>query len=367
MRLGMDVRAALWYRASGIGTYSYQMWHNLQTFSGIKYQLVPLGEKLEKIGPVSSPLRLKKIDFWQALYNGSDYVIEDLDLYHNPQNGFGLPVLHPAIPLVVTIHDLIPYILPQTCSRVYLRLFLEHLPRIVEHARLIIAVSNNTKEDIVRTFRVKTNKIRVIYEAAEPVYKPLTPEERKAEIIHKYGLKENYFLHVGGFSRRKNALAVIRAFARLSKKLPDWQLAIVGRPGGGCFNQCIKLIEYFNLRGRVILTGLVPVDDMPHLYCHARALVYPSLYEGFGLPVLEAMACRIPCIVGNTSSMPEIVGESAILINPYELPEIEEAMWIIANDDILAETLRMKGEARVKNYSWQKAARETLQAYEDVL
>lgn len=367
MRLGLDVRAAIWYRASGIGTYTYQLWHNLSRIAGEKHQFIPLGEKLEELNSCQPAIRLKKINFWQALQDDAGHTLRKMDIYHNPQNGFGLPALWAKTPLVVTIHDLIPYILPQTCSRVYLRLFLEMVPRIVEKARMIIAVSMQTKDDIMRILRVREDKIRIIYEAADPVYRPLPMDESGRQVLDKYGLKSGrYFLHVGGFSRRKNALAVIKSLSRLNSRIPGYQLAVVGRPDGGCFDECVKLIGYYNLKGKVILTGLVPVEEMPYLYNGARALVYPSLYEGFGLPLVEAMACGIPCIAGNVSSMPEIVSKSAILVNPYRPAEIEEAMRMLATDETLVRKLSAEGLLCNRRFDWEAAAKETIDVYEEI-
>ncbi|NLJ25266.1 MAG: glycosyltransferase family 4 protein [Firmicutes bacterium] len=368
MQIGVDARAALLYRGSGIGTYTYQLIRGLLAIDPLNdYQLVYPPAQWVKVrdGFQIAEGEKKNRNFWQEVQESPDLKAVDLDIYHIPQNGIGLPSCRPRTRVVVTIHDLIPFVLPQTCSKAYLKVALRELPRIVDVADYIIAVSLNTKRDLVRILGVPEEKIAVIYEAAEPMYKPMCRAKAQAHVKEKWGIAAPYILNVGGFSRRKNLVGLLRAFQRILTKLPDGcQLVLVGGPGGGSYEELGLLAQNLGLEGRVSFPGFVPIESMPCLYNGAELFVYPSLYEGFGLPPLEAMACGVPVVAACSSSIPEVVGAGGLLYNPYDEDELSEVLLRTMLDETLREELARRGHQQQAQFSWAKAATETWMVYQ---
>ena len=239
MQIGIDARAALLYRGSGIGTYTHQLICGLLSIDPLNdYQLVYPPAQWTKVhdGFQLTGGAEKNRSFWQEVQEPPNLEAVDLDIYHNPQNGIGLPSCRPTTRLVVTIHDVIPFVLPQTCSKRYLQTALEQVPRSVDLADYIIAVSLNTKRDLVRILGVPEERIAVIHEAAEPIYKPMCRKAAETHVREKWGINTPYILNVGGFSRRKNLVGLLRAFHRIVTELPDGcQLVLTGGPGGGSY------------------------------------------------------------------------------------------------------------------------------------
>lgn len=262
---------------------------------------------------------------------------------------------------IVTIHDLVPLIYPRTQS---FAVHLHHrlgLPYMLKNVEKVIAVSENTKRDIVTLFHIDPNRVKVIYEAASPLFSRKSGHEI-IKIKKKYGLHD-YFFYVGALEPRKNIERMLRAFDTV-RKSKNIQFVIVTKKGWK--NQGIfRTIKELNLEHDIKILHDVALDELPSLYSGAKALVFASLYEGFGLPILEAMACGCPVITSKASCMPEVAGKAAILVNPENVDQIEKAM-ISVLDKKAADRLRTLGFKNVKRFSWSKAARETLKVYEEV-
>ena len=372
MQIGIDARAALWYRGSGIGTYTYQLINGMLAADPInQYHFVYPPAKWIKADDefqLDSGER-KNRKFWQDVLQTPDLLEPALDIYHIPQNGIGLPSDCPSrLKVVVTVHDLIPFVLPQTCSKPYLRTALRQLPRIVDRADYIIAVSHCTKRDLVEILGVPVEKIAVIYEAAEPMYSPICKQEAKEQVVEHYGLEEPYILNVGGFSRRKNLLGLVKAFHRVLPKLPpNCKLVIAGGGGGGSYEELHEFVDQRDLADDVLFPGFVPLELMPYLYSGAELFVYPSLYEGFGLPLLEAMACGVPVVAANTSSIPEVAGNAAILFDPYEPQSLPTALINGMKNESTREHLIERGFKQHKRFSWIKTSTETQMVYQSLM
>ncbi len=369
MQIGIDARAALWYRGSGIGTYTYLLIRELIATDPLnQYKLVyPPAEWVE----VGEDFHLaegknKNRTFWQDVQVLPDWDGMDLDIYHNPHNGIGLPPRRRRRhKLVITIHDLIPFVLPQTCSKPYLETALREVPEAVEAADYIIAVSFNTKQDLMRILNVPTEKIAVIYEAAEPIYRPICREEARQYVADKLGITGPYILNVGGFSRRKNLISLVRVFRRIKEELPqDCQLVLVGGAGGGSYEELNSLVDTWGLEKEVRFPGFVAQEDMPYLYNAAELFVYPSLYEGFGLPPLEAMACGVPVVAAAAASIPEVVEDGGLLYDPYDEDGLAEAIIKAMSDSKLRERLILRGYRQKAKFSWARAAAETWMVYQ---
>lgn len=286
----------------------------------------------------------------------------NLDILHSPH--YTSPLIKTSHS-VVTFHDMIFFIYPSLHTLFKRYYFKKMMLASLKHADAIIAVSESTKNDILKYCRVSPSKISVILEAADGIFKPSAYNSIEY-ICKKYGLEsKKYILFTGLLEPRKNVPVLLKAFAGIRQKGHEIKLAIVGRQGW-MYNEIFKTIKQLNLEQHIVFTGYVPETELPHLYSGAAVFVYPSLYEGFGLPVLEAMSCGTPVITSNISSMPEIVGNAALTINPHNHHELMQAIEKIIADSNLSISLKSRGLKRATEFSWEKTAIETLKVYHNV-
>lgn len=366
MKIGIDGRAASWYRGTGIGTYTYQLLKNLEEIDASnEYHLFWPGDDYDflKRGPMLKieEIGRKKDLFWEEVHIPARLSEEGIEIYHIPQNGIGMP-RRKECKYVVTLHDLIPYTMPETVGKGYLRIFLNQIPKIIEEADLIITVSQHSKNDIIRYFNIPPEKIVVTHLAPENFYRPL-PTKQVNTFLQKYKLQPNYILYVGGFSERKNVRAIIRAFKMIKDQFPEsYRLVLAGNPKRA-YDKLMKEIRLAGIEDRVDLPGFISVQEMAYLYNGAKLFVYPSYYEGFGLPPLEAMACGIPVITSNVTSIPEVVEDGAEMVAPDDEVGLAEKMYRILSDEEVLSKLRDRGMKRVAQFDWRKTAAQTLQAY----
>lgn len=266
-------------------------------------------------------------------------------------------------PKVTTIHDLAIIKYPETfSSRGGHDIVSNHkrkLRLVNQDKDLIITVSQNTKQDIIDLLKFPEKRVRVVYEASEPIFTPSMNNDI-TRVKNKYDINENYFICVGTREPRKNLARVIEAFASLN--LSNHQLIIVGKYGWGEDNTNNKY-QITNVK----CTGYVPTEDLVALYSGATALIYPSLYEGFGLPIIDAMNCGCPVITSNIGATKEIGDNSAILIDPLRVADIADAMRTIADNADIGVNLSIKGIQHAKQFSWEKAAEQTLNIYRETI
>ena len=291
---------------------------------------------------------------WRAARTGAD-------LLHVPANV--IPVLPPC-KTVVTILDAIifrsPAIFPRW-QRTYAHLF---VPLSARRAQTILTISEQSKRDIVQYTKVPADKVVVTYLAAGPEFQPVAAAER-ARVRQTYQLNE-FVLTVGALEPRKNLLRLLQAFAQLRAGGYPGLLVHAG-PKGWQYEDIMAEIARLDLQDAVRFLGRVPLEDLVGLYNSAQMFVYPSLYEGFGLPVLEAMACGCPVITSNVSSLPEVAGDAAILLDPYNVEELAAAMQQLWTDQGAAERLAQRGLGQAHKFSWERCAQETLAVYRAVL
>jgi len=287
-----------------------------------------------------------------------------LDLLHSTDF---IPPLRASLPTVITVHDLAflhwPHFLTKDSAAYY-----GQIDRGVRRASHIIVPSESTKKDLIAQLGVPKNKVSVIYEAADDSFGPLPVEPTRRQICQRYGLPETFFLFVGTIEPRKNVDGLLRAFRHLLDKYntDDVGLAIAGGHGW-LYEEVLDLIRKLKLEHNVFTLGRVSDSDLHKLYVGARCHVHPAHYEGFGLPPLEAMACGTPTIVSNVSSLPEVVGDAALLVNPENWEELAVAMQRVLTDDQLHAELREKGLQRASCFSWEQAAERTLEVYRRVI
>ncbi len=307
-------------------------------------------------------LRFEQIGFPRAARAAS------ADLAHVPYFGSAVGT---RVPTVVTIHDLIPMLLPAYRGSLKVRAYTRLVALAARRARAIIADSDASKRDIIRLLGVDERKVRVIYLAADERYQPITDAVTLERVRAKYKLPEQFVLYLGGFDQRKNVPNLIRAFEKVARGLgADYSLVLAGRlrlSHSALFPDVQPLIKDLQLTEHVRFIGEVSDDDKPALYSLASCFAWPSYYEGFGLPVLEAMACGTPVVAGDSSSLPEIVGDAGFLIQPDDVNRMAGAIIASLIDEGLRQEHRAKGLAQAAKFSWAQCARETAQVYCQVL
>lgn len=372
MNLGIDGRVITWHIGSGLATYTNNLLKNLNDMQQLKNILLfyPLKDRTDYFDINSIPKSLlvgeRRLDFWSSVYNLKWEANYPIDIFHNTVNGIGLPEKLNGLK-IITLHDLIPYVMPETVDRPHLTYTLKNTPYIIEDVSQIITVSHYSKSDIQKYFGVDENKITVTHLAADPIFKPLDRENAKRVIFNKYGVDKNYVLYLGGFSKRKNIARLIKAFKKvITEKKEPVNLIILGEYSRS-FESLWKLTEELELCDYVKFLNFVPTADLPYFYNGAEIFIYPSLYEGFGLPPLEAMQCGIPVITSNVSSIPEIVGDACLLINPYSVDNIFESMLLLLSDREERQKYGLMGIEKAKEYSWRETAAKTLQVYENAI
>jgi glycosyltransferase involved in cell wall biosynthesis len=268
-------------------------------------------------------------------------------------------------PVVATIHDLSFEHLPETFkrrSRAQLRLTVRRTARAAAH---IIAPSEFTRRDIVETYGVAPARVSVVPLAAAPRFAPFADAKELQRVRDVYGIAGDYILAVGSIQPRKNLARLIKAYSDLRRrrgqdKLP--KLVVAGKRAW-LFGETLRAVEECGVADAVIFTGYAPEDDLPALYCGALCFVYPSYFEGFGLPPLEAMRCGTPVVAGERTSLPEVVGDAGLLVNPFDTESIADALARLIDDETLRALLRERGLARATQFDWRETARLTLEVY----
>lgn len=271
-------------------------------------------------------------------------------------------------PVVVSIHDLSFEHLPETFkrrSRTQLRLTVRHSAR---RAARIISLSEHGRRDIIETYGITPERVSAIPLAAPSDFGPVQDYRELQRVRQTYGINGDYILSVGSIQPRKNLARLVQAYASLRgnksvDKLP--KLVLVGKCGW-LYDETLRALKETGVADTVVLTGYVPQEDLPALYSGALCFVYPSYFEGFGLPPLEAMKCGAPVIVGNKTSLPEVVGDAALTVDPFDVEAIASAMKSVIDNPALREGLSVKGQTRAQAFDWRETARKTLAIYQEV-
>ena len=355
------------YRSAGISWYIQNLLRCLPDADPEIDYTVFLGEKRYPGAP-GLRLRVSSLPtyqplariFWEQVLQPWTIRRAGLDLLH------GMHLVGPvasACPFVVTVHDLSFLFYPQN-FRSLKRLYLRTVTRwSVQHAQRVITISENTKRDVMRVYGISPEKVDMIYYGLDPIFRPL-PDEQVAEFRSRRGLPERFLLFVGTLEPRKNVARLVEAYARLPKPRPA--LMLVGGKGW-LYDEIFARVEALDLSGEVIFAGYVPGEDLPWWYNAADLFVYPSVYEGFGLPPLEAMACGTPVVASNASSLPEVVGEAGQLVPPDDTTALTEVLGQVLADAALRESMRQAGLAQAAKFSWPMAAAQTVGTYRHAL
>ncbi len=365
---------------AGAGVYTYQLVralagvpgeHRLFVFAraGLFDDLAPQQPRLQviHIDPSSRAARL----VWEQTRLPLLLRRLRIDVLHSPHHHtplaarLGTTSSTRRLRRVVTFHDVTFLLLPRRYPLLR-RLYMEGVTRAAARvADAIITPSQAVRLDVIHRLGVPEERVVAIPEAAGPRFVPIEDAEALGHIRSKYRLASRYILSVGSLEPGKNRARLIRAYAQLRSEGIDCPLAVAGQPAWH-YEGDFELVRRLGLDEQVRFLGYVPDDDLPAIYSGATLLAFPSLYEGFGLPVLEAMACGTPVIAANVSATAEVAADAALLVDPRDVAVLAGAMGRLLSDERLQADLRARGLARAKQFSWQRTARETLSLYEAV-
>jgi glycosyltransferase involved in cell wall biosynthesis len=359
---------------SGIGHYTQHLIAGLAALDGTtRYTCLVV-----RAGPglnVSQP----NLDTWPTRVSYDNHVAGDLwllaylpfrlrrlgaDVYHGP--AVFLPLVKLGYRTVVTVHDLVSFLFPETVPRKY-SLYMRLMTRLAVHsADHIIAVSRATRDDLVRVLGVREDQVAVIHEGVASEFAGSPAPEAEEAVLRRYGIRAPYCLFVGNLEPRKNLGRLVEAFALLAARGGvDLQLVLAGTRGW-LYRDIFRAVEAHGLSARIVVTGYVPSPDLPTFYRAAACFVFPSLYEGFGLPVLEAMSAGTPVVASRVGAIPEVAGDAALLVDARRPAELAEAIWSVLTEPALRSRLATRGRARARLFTWDRMARETLAVYRAV-
>lgn len=376
MKIGIDI-SQIAYLGTGVATYTRSL---VEGFARVDKdnQFVLFGSSMRNRKALNEYVKQfpkekfkKKLSFLppkllEFLWNGVHLLpvesfIGPVDVFHSSD------WLEPPVKKarkVTTIHDLAIYKYPETFFPRGGHNIVANQKRKLFFAKydcdLIICVSETTKQDVMEILKIPEKKLRVIYEAPDPVYFPRT-DEAIQKVKEKFGTKGSYLLCVGTREPRKNIDRAVMAFSEISSVYPDLSLLIAGKYGWG--NEMSNVPPKADQVSNVKLLGYVEKEDLAALYSGATAFIYPSLYEGFGLPILEAMACGCPAVVSNLGSMKELAVGSSVLVDPQSSESIAGGILKIIKDKKTKDELKIKGIKRAGEFSWDKTALQTLDVY----
>lgn len=312
--------------------------------------------RVERVGAGSRPARLA----WEQMRLPGALRRLGIDVLHSTHHT--LPLAGAGCRRVVTIHDVTFLRLPQRYPPTR-RLYMQTLTRLsAKAADKIIVPSRAVRDDVLRLLRAPASKLAVVYEAAGAAFAP-GDREAAGAVARRYSVEPPYVLSVGSLEPGKNRARLFRAMRQLRDEGVDCRLLVVGQRAWSYEGE-LALIDELGLRDRIVFAGYVAPADLPALYRAATVFVFPSLYEGFGLPLIEAMACGVPALTSNVSATAEVAGDAALLVDPLSVDEIREGVRTLLTDAELRQELSQRGLARAAQFSWRRAADETHGVYE---
>ncbi|MFA6992832.1 MAG: glycosyltransferase family 1 protein [Candidatus Gracilibacteria bacterium] len=360
MKIGIDIRAASGEKA-GKGWYTFHLTYNLLKVDKRNQYILYTDTGVPGFGEFKNAEQ-KVITgrglLWH-IHTSRDIKKENIDVFFAPTSYIVPALLSKQIKTVITVHDLVAFLFKNTHNKKAVSIEKMFLKRALKKAHFVCAVSENTKRDLVNKFKYDETKIGVVYAGADDNFKPVE-KDSLAPFVEKTNLPRKFFLAVGTLEPRKNYPNLLKAFYEFIKIHKDYHLVIVGQKGWR-YQEIYTLIDALRIKNRVHLLGYVSGTSLKNLYNLAEALVFPSFYEGFGIPPLEAMKCGCPVIVSHKSSLTEVVGDAGIYIDPESPGSITKAMGKIAFIPDLRENLIKQGFMQSKKFSWKLSAQKLLE------
>jgi len=382
MNIGFDAKRA-YHNGTGLGHYSRTLIRSLSEY-------FPQNEYFLFNPKPSSLFQLKRDNthevrpsgflyktlssVWRSKWVTNDLEKLNIDIYHGLSNEIPLDIDTTDVRSVVTIHDVIFERFPQQYSRIDVEIYKRKFRYACDHADKVIAISEQTKKDIMEFYKTPEEKITVCYQSCNPAFGKAVTEKAKQQVKEKYSLPEQYFLYVGSIIERKNLLGICKAIYLLRNELKI-PLVVIG--DGTKYKQQVKdFIKQNGLEKQVIFLSENPLakvsssflkaEDFPAIYQSAIAMIYPSFFEGFGIPVLEALWSRLPVITSSVSCLPEAGGDGAYYVDPNSSEGIAEGMKTIFADGSFTEALKEKGWQHAQNFTQQKCAADVMKVYESL-
>ncbi len=384
MRIGIN---ALFLQKpnTGMGQHLFHLLEGLDSLDEKDHQYVVLSPRFRRAYTLQAPQlsdRFREVEVVSALARLGDNVEqvwweqvgivragtrERIDLLHSPY--WSNPLWAPW-PTVVTVHDVIQFVLPEYAWRKISRVYFGIVSRSARRADAVITVSECSKRDIVTLLGLPPERIHVIGNAVDASLHPVRDAWLLASVRERYGIAPRFILYFGGFDLRKNVPRLIESYARLPAALrKEYQLVIAGRYmhlGHPLYPDPRQTVQRLGLDGRVVFTGQVREQDKAPLFSAATVFVFPSLYEGFGIPVLEAMACGTPVVTSDSSALPEVVGDAGLLVDPYDTDAISGGVRALLEDQARREDLARRGLERARLFTWHQVAEQTLRVYREI-
>ena len=372
MRIGIDA-TALPPQPVGAGNYIIQLIRALAGLIGEDELVIFAEEKGPALIdlPVTPNIEWRLIPdkdpavrlIWEQAFFSRLIREADIDVLHS---------LHYTRPFrlscssVVTFHDMTFFLYPELHTRTKRIFFPQAIKSSARRADFVITVSESTRQDAIRLLGLSADRVITIQHGVDRAFRPINDIEFGKRVTNKYRLPGKFILYVGLIEPRKNLSLLINAYKKLVDDGTDHNLVLVGR-FGWMFDEVLEQIEKLNLTDKVILTGYVEQVDLPMVYNLCDLFVYPTLYEGFGLPALEAMACGIPVVTTDVSSLPEIVGEAGLLVPPDDVEALFQGINNVLNDEDLSRNMARRGTEQAAKFSWEWAARSTLEVYRQAI
>jgi len=356
MKIGLDIQSTN-TQATGIGYYTRSLIKEYNNFKGVDFCYY----KDQAEGEFNTIRRI----YWESITLRRTALKDKVDILHIP--GFAGPLLKGKFKKVTTVHDLIGMIYPNNLAPISRFYWQKWLPACVKNSDHIIADSENTKNDIIRLLGLPREKISVIYLAVDKIFKPADRQESKNLLKKNYNIAKPFILNVGTVEPRKNISLLIEAFYEYKRLNKDELILVIVGKKAWDYKRCCDIINKLNISEYVIFCDYVKDTDLPIFYNSAELFIYPSIYEGFGLPVLEAFACGAPVICSNTSSLPEVAGEAGYYINPNSVDDIKRALSDVVKSKGLRVELKEKSLIQAAKFSWKSTAKATLDVYKEVL
>ena len=355
MRIAIDAQTTLG-KKTGFGFYVKNLAENLKKIDKINKYFIILPKSSRDL---STPKRF----YWDQIGFPLAALKNKPDIIH--QTCFSAPIMHGKAKVVLTCHDIIGVTYGADMSFFSRQYFGRWMPFCYKFANKIICNSEYTKNDLIKVLKINPKKLVVVYLAADPIFKPVNNQELIDKTKSKYQIKNKYLLYLGTLNPRKNIELLINVFAQIHKNLPEYQLVIAGKKTWH-YENLLRLAQSSGIADKTLFTDYVSDEDSLHLYNGAELFLFPSLYEGFGFPPLEAMSCGKPVISSNATSLPEIVGEGGILIKPDDVKSWAAEISRLINNNNLRKELSTKALMQARKFSWKKCAVETKQVYEEI-
>ena len=371
-RIGFDAKR-LFHNGTGLGNYSRSLVRSLKSFypdnSYILFtpSITYSDESFfftKEFETVTSGMFTSKA-MWRTRLILNALMEHDIDIFHGLSHELPIGIEKTKIKSVVTIHDLIYKLFPKDFPFIDKKIYDAKWKNACTNANAIIATSETTKQDIIKNFHIDAKKIHVVYQTCSDIFAQHYSSKEKDETLKKYGFPRNYMLYVGAIMDRKNVLSLVEAYNKIRNKI-DIPLIIVGK-GREYYKQLVTYIEKNNLQDKISLRTDIGNDILPIIYQSAEFFLYPSKYEGFGIPVLEAFKSGTPIILSNTSSLPEVAGNAGYYVDPYKIESIAQAMLDLHENANLRNHLINEGFERVKDFTLENFAKKTLAVYDSIM